>query len=197
MERERSPRYPGVPLATAVENVTALVQRRKQKVVTPEEAVDAWGFKALSGPARSRLGALRQYGLLQPENGGLLRITDLGMTLALRERDSDDYMDAVKQAALMPPLFKELWDTKQDVSDDALRLYLLRSKDFSHDGASRLVSAYRTTISYANLAEGEQPGGDDDMVNLDDLRGKDHHERREQFHGEPSPNSLRVWLPEM
>src|SRR6266508_3784301 len=103
--RERSPNYPFVALPTAVDLLKRLYDADKRTAVSPEAAVQAWGHgspadKRMSGPARSRLAALRQYGLIEPVAGKKVRVSDLGLTLALSSPDHPDYSTALKQAAL-------------------------------------------------------------------------------------------------
>ena len=78
-------------------------------------------------------------------------MSDLGLTLALREESSREYMDALRSAALNPPLFKEIYETRRESSDDALIYHLIRERAFTKDGAERFVRAYRNTIVFARL----------------------------------------------
>jgi hypothetical protein len=178
---ERSPRYPGVDLAGALELLRQWFEREKRTAVTAEEAVRAWGHQGLSGPARVRLAALRQYGLIEPVQGGKLRVSDDGLTFCIESPGSPEYIQTLRRAALTPPLFRHLWDSMRDASDSTIRSALMRERGFALDGADRVIKAYRATIALAKLLdrgyddEAQQDNNEDiDMPLLDsptDTRG--------------------------
>lgn len=152
MARQRSPNYPSVDLGTAVEAVKSLYRREGQTSVAQEAAVRAWGFTTLSGSARTRLAALRQYDLVENVGqGGNVRITPRGLTLSVADPSSAEYKTALREAALAPDIFKELYETRQGASDDSLRHYLIVGRKFSADGATRLIESFRSTVELANL----------------------------------------------
>lgn len=160
MPRQRSPNYPSVDLGTAVEAAKALHQREGRAPVPPEVAVKAWGFTALSGNARTRLAAVRQYGLIESDRQGNVRLTPRGLDLAVANPSSPEYAQALREGALAPDIFRELHETRQGASDDSLRHYLIVGRRFSSDGADRLIESFRSTMVLANL---DNRGYDEDM----------------------------------
>ncbi len=165
MARERSPNYPAISLAKAIADVTALYTKEGRTRAPLEVAAKAWGYKSLSGPARSRIAALRQYGLASQVKGKLSP-TELALAIILRGTDSPERQQALRRAALAPDIFGQLRDQYPGASVDALRHHLIVDRRFTDDGAKRLIESYTETIafakldkpSYDSLSEGESEG---------------------------------------
>lgn len=166
MARQRSPNYPSRDLESAIQDVGALYNKEGKAVVDSETAVKAWGYASLSGLARSRLAAIKHYGLIG-KHSGKVQVTDRATTLLLRLPETTEWQAAVRAAALEPEVFRDLNERfPGHGSDDAIRAYLIQEKDFTRDGADSLISSYRATAEYAKLTEpepqtiqGEQPSG--------------------------------------
>jgi hypothetical protein len=154
MSNDRSPRYPSISLDRAIQSVKALYQKEGKTAVPPAVAVKAWGYGGMSGPARSRIAALRQYGLIDQPMNGPIRASGRALTLILRSPDSREYGAALQEAALSPPLFRELHDGWLEASDDALMHHLVSQRGFSDDGARRVIATFRETLAFARLGDG-------------------------------------------
>jgi hypothetical protein len=161
--KQRSPNYPSIGLDGAVEAVKALYRREGRSAVAPEVAVKAWGFTALSGSARSRLAGVRQYGLIENDPQGRVRLTHRGLTVAVADQSSPEFAREMQDAALAPDIFRELYEDMREASDAALRHHLIVGRKFSEDGARRLIEAFRSTLAVANL---DNSGYDGDMETL-------------------------------
>jgi hypothetical protein len=151
MPRERSPNYPGFPLEDAVKNAQQLFKVASRTAVAPIVAVKAWKYTSLNGQSRVRLAALRAYGLSEVEKGGNVKLSRRGLTVSMRSSDSPEYAAAVKEAALAPAIFQELYETKNGVADEALQHYLVADRKFSPEGAKRVIEIYRANCEFANL----------------------------------------------
>lgn len=149
--KERSPNYPNIGLPKAIEFARVLWDREKRTSVPPDVAAKAWGYNSLSGPARTMIAALRQYGLVESTGGGV-SLTDLAVDVLVQIEGTDASVIAIKTAAEAPDLFRELSKTHADASDEALKAYLITKKRFSVDGAFRAVRSFRETIALANRA---------------------------------------------
>ena len=167
MARERSPNYPAIDLAKAIGAVGDLYTKEGRSGTPLEVAAKAWGYAGLSGPARSKIAALRHYGLVTQSKGNL-RVTDLALTLILQSPGSQERKNAIKRAALNPALFSELWDEKHDASEDGLRHHLVVNKRFTEDGATRVIQAYQATMELADLGDEGYPEGDEPTKSEDD-----------------------------
>ncbi len=162
VSRQRSPNYPGIDLEAAIDFAGQLYSVVKRGEFRPEDAARAWGYSSASGPVRSRVGALRQYGIVEGKKGSNPRLSRAGQGFVVRTRASREYRDALRVAALAPPLFREVHDTKSGASDGAIREYLLLDKNFTEDGADTFVEVYRSSLRLAGLDE------DDIMTGLDE-----------------------------
>ena len=152
VNRQRSPNYPGIDLHTAIEYVCELYAKNLGRgQFNPDEAANAWGYRGPSGPVRVRIAALRQYGLLDGQRGENPKLSSRGLTFALRNQSSREYRDARQEAALAPPLFREIRDSQPDASDGVIRHYLIVDRNFTDDGAKRLIDVYRATMRLAGL----------------------------------------------
>ena len=160
VSRQRSPNYPGIDLETAIESVRELYTKNLGRgQFNPIEAANAWGYSGPSGPVRVRLGALRQYGLLDGQRGENPKLSRRALTFALRNQASREYRDALQEAALTPILFREIRDSHPDASDGVLREYLILDRNFTDDGAERLIAVYRATMQLAGLDGGTEISG--------------------------------------
>jgi hypothetical protein len=153
----RSPNYPAVSLADAIELATKIFESEHQASMTHEVAAAAMGYGALHGPARRKLAALRTYGLLD-SSGATVRISREAIAI-LHPRDEAERQAAIRSAAMRPELFREL-ASEPHASDANLTSMLIR-RGFLPEGARKAVTAYRETISLLGRPEGESQGGDD------------------------------------
>jgi hypothetical protein len=163
-ERERSPNYPAYGLATAIEFLRIVYTAVRRVAVSQEAISRALGSESLSGPARSKIAALNQYGLLEKVGAGEYRVSDRAMALILRNPGDREFMQAATEAALTPPLFASLINEKAGMDDSLLRFHLQTDRKFSDDGAKRVIKSFRETVAFANLSEGSYNDNDDREV---------------------------------
>jgi hypothetical protein len=143
----RSPNYPAMAIAQAVELAKKLWMAEKKTAVTHETAAQAMGFKSLSGPARVAIGALRQYGLIDKAEKGHVRISDLMLEILHGHGTQQEL--ALGRAAMTPDLFLELSKTHLEASENAIRSYLITKKGFAEDGARKAARAFVETKAFA------------------------------------------------
>lgn len=142
----RSPNYPAVGLGQAVQMAQALWNKEQRGIVLPEVAVQHWGYKGMNGPARTKLSALRKFGLVEDAGNGI-RLTDRALAIIHR---SSDYEKAVEDATWAPEIFGEVAQSEVgDGSDQNLLAYLKAKKGFSEAGARQFVEAYRDTLAFS------------------------------------------------
>ena len=142
---QRSPNYPSAPVTAAIDSARRFYGKAQRTTVHPEEAQRAMGYNKISGASRSRLAALKQYGLLDEAKGGV-RLSDLGLQL-LHPQNDDEYQQAVAAAALTPPLFKELWDSHRTADPSIIASHLIRTRNFSTAGAKYAADAFKATAA--------------------------------------------------
>ncbi len=169
--KHRSPNYPRVNLETAIDLLRKLYNKVRKGEFTAIDAAGAWGYNSASGPVRAHLAALRQYGLLEGKKGRNAenpRISRRGLAFVLRNRASREYKSELKEAALAPPLFEEIYSTLSDAADGALREHLIAEMGFTDSGAQRYVEVYRDTIQLANLNKDDAISGLEDGDPMED-----------------------------
>ena len=167
--RPRSPNFPAVDLETAIQLAIDLYNGVGKGQFTPIDAAKAWGYNTASGPVKVRIGALRQYGLIDGRRGKNAENPHLsmrGLTLALGNSNSSEYAEALREASVAPPLFYELRQTRPEAADGVLREFLVIHKNFTSDGAERFIDVYKSTIDQVrSLSEHDQEGISDDQPN--------------------------------
>lgn len=149
MGNMRSPNYPAIGLHDSIQRVRSLWAKEKRTPVPPDVAAKAIGYSSLSGPSRTAIGALRQYGLVDRDDRNV-RVSDLALRI-LHSPDQDEELKALQEAALKPDLFAQLFNTHASASDDAIRSYLITKLDFSESGARQVAKTFKETISLARL----------------------------------------------
>jgi len=121
--------------------------------------VGHWGYKSLNGAALGTVAALKKYGLLDYEGSGDRRKAKLSQLaeVILVHPDEDSRRLAIREAALLPPVHRELWEKYGDQlpSDSTLKWELTHDRGFTQTGAAEFIPVYRATIAYARLASDE------------------------------------------
>ncbi len=150
MAKMRSPNYPAVSLREAIELVRQLWNKEKKTPVPGDVAVKAMGYTGLNGPARTKLSALKKYGLIE-DAGGKIVISDLAMKILQYQVGSKEYKSAISKALVNPDIFSQLYEKYASASDEALRSMLVVEMNFSESGAINFISSFRDNIELARL----------------------------------------------
>ncbi len=144
---ERSPNYPTMKVADALEVAGKLWNEARRTPVSHDAAATAMGYKSLSGPARSAISTLRQYGLVEKVEKGHIRLTPLAVNAL--HGSPEERQDALSKIAVNPALFRELAQTHRDAGETVVRSHLITKKGFIDDGASRAAKVFRDAIQLA------------------------------------------------
>ncbi len=105
-KRERSTRYPGVPLAESVE-LCKFIESRGLDGLTAGDIAMALGYKNIkTNTFSARLSAARQFGLLVLKDEGY-SLTTLAKSI-LHPVDPDEVPRFYRQALMEPPLYHDL-----------------------------------------------------------------------------------------
>ncbi len=156
MARTRSPNYPVVDLGTAVELAGKIEKYAQRHPVPADAAVDkAWGFKASGSYGAQCIAALRQFGLLQEEDGTAkrhVRLTDEGAKIV---HNHPDKVAIIKEAAVKPKVHANIWAKYggELPPDDTIRTYLLfdHQPPFNPATVGDFLKQFRQTISFSGL----------------------------------------------
>jgi hypothetical protein len=169
----RSPSYPGIPLEAAIERARILWEREKRNAAPVALIMKHWGYNnPTSGTAAVNFAALKKFGLIVDEGSGIsrpARLTDLALEILLNPEPAE----AIRRAALNPPIHREFW-TEYGValpSDEALKWTLIQ-RGFTSSGASEFIREYRDTIAYAELAQADQDTELEPRSPTDEVKGE-------------------------
>jgi len=197
MAKMRSPNYPAIGLPEAIRSIKQIWDREKRTAVPNDVLGRAMGYTSVSGPVRTKIAALRKYGLLD-QMGGNFKLSDLAMRILHSTPDSQELKDAINTAALRPEAFRELYQSHADASDDALKSHLLVRKNFSEAGAKQFIKAFRETLSIANPLETayipseDEESAEDEAVETELASASETASHRKQ---NPSVRTLEVSRP--
>jgi hypothetical protein len=152
---QRSPSYPAIGLADALERAGVLYTEEGRNAAPVEAVVSHWGYGAKSSGGRLVLAALRRYGLLEDEKHGShtqVKLSRLALDIILGE-DGPKKAEAIQLAALAPPINRELIEKHPDglPSDQSLRHYLVVERGFTNGAAEEFIPRLRDTIAFAEL----------------------------------------------
>lgn len=104
--RERSTRYPGVPLAESIE-LTRFVESKGLDGLSAGDIATALGYKNIkTNTFSARLSAARQFGLLELKDEGYW-VTPLARSI-LHPMDPAELPKLYRKALLVPPLYADL-----------------------------------------------------------------------------------------
>jgi hypothetical protein len=170
----RGPAYPYVDLRKAVERAQVVADKGGgRQPMPPESFYSLWGIGAKSSSARQTLAALNYYGLVDYMGRGKDRrakLTDLAKQIVFdQQENSAEKAAAIRQAALEPPIFRELFERYGHIlpADTVFHTYLMRDKGFTKQGAEAATDNYKSTFEYAALAEPDKKP-DENVSNVGD-----------------------------
>lgn len=160
-KRTRSPNYPALDLADAIERVE-MVYEAQGRVETDDESVAvSIGYNSLNGTSRGRISALRKYGLLEPGDEGL-RVSDDALAIIELPPEDPEHAAALERAAFRPALFAELRETYgDDLPDDRRLRHFLIQKNFNPRTADEVIRLYRNTVEFVSLHSEEYTPAED------------------------------------
>ena len=146
MARIRSPNYPGISLADAVERIHKIHGKAHTHKVDAATMAGAAGYSGLNGAALGVLSALKKYGLLD-DQGKTLRVSDLALTIIADPIASPERRVAVQKAAFSPPLFSAIRAEYPGSipGDEIVRSYLLK-KGFAATAIGAALDSFRETM---------------------------------------------------
>jgi len=164
--RFRSPSYPGISLSKAISRASELHQVAQHHQVPRHVLAEAWDYKLKSSALSETAAALSKFGLMNASGSGEKRRYSLS-NKAIRivsdpDTKSPKRITAIKECALNPKVFKDLWDKYGSAgvsgkSDQAIISYLtldLKDKQepyFSPSAAESVITTFKDTFLYADL----------------------------------------------
>jgi hypothetical protein len=173
--KERSPGYPGIDLEQAIARADQLYRAERRNAAPISVVLGHWGYTSPTGPGAIALSALKKFGLLQDEGSSTARkarLTDETVaSILLRQEEDPVRKAAIRDAALRPKIYAELWKLYEREglpSEMNLALALQRERGFSASGASAFITAFRRTLDFAGLLPGATIDDSDHDSRLED-----------------------------
>lgn len=141
-----------------MERVRTTWDREKKHPVSVEVLVTHWGYTVKSSGGRIAVAALLKFGLLEEQDsstGRQVLLTERALKAVLGEESQK--RQAIKEAALTPSMYRELWNRfGPDLpSDESLRNKLLLEYSFNEAAVSGFIKDYKESVLFAGLKRGE------------------------------------------
>lgn len=154
-KQRRFQTYPSIDLEEALSRVKLLYDKDKTAGAPTEAAIKHMGFNSKSGPAMATIASLRKFGLVNSEN---MRIVPTQRAIEILILPDDDVrkVQAMKKAAVSPPLFAELFNRFQKTgipSPESLRSDLILESKVNPNVARQVVDDFKSTLIYAGLTD--------------------------------------------
>lgn len=146
MAKTRSPNYPAISLAEAIDKIKKIYKAEHMHPASDEVIARTLNYTGLNGRSMGVISAIKKYGLLVPEGDGH-RVSDDAVNIIELPPEDPEHIKAVEKAAFMPQLFSELHETYGDQlpSDSNLRHFLIKKK-FNPNAANEVIKLYRDTL---------------------------------------------------
>ncbi|MEW6442583.1 MAG: hypothetical protein AB1640_16725 [bacterium] len=155
----RSPNFPNMPLDSAINKARRLYEKFFRNPVPYPVAMDFLGMSPTSSSSMQTVATLSSYGLILVEGSGMdrrLKVSDLLFTI-LKSPNVGSKKDAIKAAALKPPIFRKIKEEYSNQSpDDKVLAYDLEAKfSFNPKTIKHFLTIYRKTMLFANVYDGD------------------------------------------
>jgi len=151
-------------LPEAIDRARALYAQDGTARTQQDVAVRAWGYGSLNGTSLRVIAALKHYGLLESADDGV-KLTDRATAILLEEAGSEEWRQAVNEAATAPVMFRTITTEFGGnlPSDGAIVSYLVRKQGFVESAAQNLVDSLRKTIEFAKQSTPGAPASSPDQ----------------------------------
>lgn len=150
MAKDRSPKSPRNTLKATVDAVAKLFAGAKRAPISRDQAARTMGYTGITGVSATMLGSLGGYGLIQ-KRGADISVSDLAISI-LHPTGQDQRKSSIREAALTPPLFRELAEHYLEVDANVLTSKLVQM-GFSPDAAKITAKVFLANAAYAELSE--------------------------------------------
>jgi len=180
-ERVRSPSYPSIDLQTAIERVQTIYQHEKRSAAPVAVVAKHCGVDGKSSAGQRLIAALKQFGLVVDIGSGddrKVKLSDRALDILLAaDKNSAEYMSAIKTAALSPKIHQTLWEhyERELPSDATLRSHLIRNLDFNDAMVDGFIKEFRSTVGFAQLTQDDRIISSDaeEVADVKPVRGLD------------------------
>lgn len=156
--RLRSPSYPSIGLPEAISLARRIYDKVAMYPEDQETLARLLGYDTGSSWLGLRLSALTKFGLAEIIPGNSSRgkacvLTALAETLVTWNPASDEYKSALRQAALRPPIYNDLWTRfgPDFPTNREMATFLVDERKFNPNVVNTLLADFRATAECADL----------------------------------------------
>jgi len=150
MASQRSPRYPSIPLSTAVEQTHKIFRKENTNPMSDDVAVMHMGYSSLNGASKRSLSSLRKYGLLTGAGSSLTVSDDARVIIAdSGVEDQTHRREALLRCLQSNDVFAELYEKFKDSASELNIQSHLMKNGFKPDTASSAASSYIQSVEFA------------------------------------------------
>ena len=159
-KRDRSPAYPGIDLRDAIERANVLYQSERRHFAPVAAILEHWGYTSNSSNGMVVLASLKKFGLVDDEGTGdarQARITDLAFDiLEDNPEDSAEKDAAIRKAALLPTIHRDLWNEYEgELPSPATLRHRLKRQKFTDRAVDAFITEFTATLAFAGLDKGD------------------------------------------
>lgn len=165
MPGARSKAYPAIALGEATEKLQQLFKKLgSSSSYNKETFAQGMGYNGSNNGAFQRaVAALIQYEMIQ-KSGNSYVLTGIAQKI-LFPTTSEDRINAIKEAALNPAVFSQIYnDYKGQELPDLLSNILVTNHGILPGAKDKVVSLFRTSMEYAGLLDGNRLRGTASIV---------------------------------
>ena len=162
--RHRSPGYPGIGLADAIERARLLYTAERMNAAPVSVANGHWGLSSASSSGSIAIAALKKFGLLDDERSGAQRTVKLTERARLIILEAEGRAELIRAAALSPTIHAELWERYSDdglPSRDNIRRYLIIDRSFNERAVDDFIDQFIATLEFAGVLPGDTMSADE------------------------------------
>jgi len=156
MTKGRSPNYPSLTLAEALERLRPVYDAVHTYATPKEVFVEHMGYSSLSGRALTLWATFKRYGLVESVGAGELQISGVALSIMELPQGSAERSRALQQAALAPSLFSDLHaEYPDDLPSDGLLRHGLIKRGFLPKAADEIIRVYKANLELVEEKRGE------------------------------------------
>lgn len=187
IKKDRSPNYPKMSLAQALELAKQLYTKAGKAKISPIVAVGALGYNGMNGAALGTLGGISQYGLIDRERGKSVSISSLAIKL-IHPLNPDQEAASKREAALLPQVFNDLYSSGFQKCDIDVICNNLIQNGFTPDGARKAATVFKENVVISNLC-------DEGILSQDEPVNEDEDLKREKQNDSETVDNPAVSTP--
>lgn len=151
MAKVRSPNFPVIDLAVAIDCVTKIYAKESRGKFPQLSAAKHLGYTSINGRSLGMFAALRAYGLLEGRGDDLV-LTAEAIALIEAPKDSADRAAALRKAFGGPTMFNRIQEQyPEPPSDETLRWWLIQ-QGFTADGAEKAAQIFLDSRKLVTLS---------------------------------------------